>query len=81
MIIGDAAHAVGPEAGLGAGLGHALALAIALEGAADAACACAAYELWCRPAVRPYEEIGVAGARVPRGGVKPPEERWPPASP
>ena len=40
--------------------------------------ACADYELWRRPAVRPYEEIGAAGARVARGGVKPPEERWPP---
>lgn len=25
-------------------------------------------ELWRRPAVRPYEEIGAAGARVARGG-------------
>ena len=41
--------------------------------------ACADYELWRRPAVRPYEEIGAAGARIARGGVKPPEERWPPA--
>jgi 2-polyprenyl-6-methoxyphenol hydroxylase-like FAD-dependent oxidoreductase len=80
VVIGDAAHAVGPEAGLGAGLGlgDALALAIAIEGAADADSACAAYELWRRPAVRPYEEIGAAGGRVVRGGVKPPEERWPP---
>ena len=75
--------AVGPEAGLGAGLGlgDALALAIAVEQSPDADAACAAYELWRRPAVRPYEEIGAAGARVARGGVKPPEERWPPTEP
>jgi 2-polyprenyl-6-methoxyphenol hydroxylase-like FAD-dependent oxidoreductase len=80
VVIGDAAHAVGPEAGLGAGLGlgDALALAIAIDQSADADAACAAYELWRRPAVRPYEEIGAAGARVARGGVKPPGERWPP---
>ena len=81
VVIGDAAHAVGPEAGLGAGLGlgDALALAIAVERNRDPDGACADYELWRRPAVRPYEEIGAAGARVARGGVKPPEERWPPA--
>ncbi len=80
VVIGDAAHAVGPEAGLGAGLGlgDALALAVALERNRDPDGACADYELWRRPAVRPYEEIGAAGARVARGGVKPPEERWPP---
>ena len=61
----------GPEAGLGAGLGlgDALALAVAIERSADPDAACAAYELWRRPAVRPYEEIGAAGARVARGGV------------
>ncbi len=80
VIIGDAAHAVGPEAGLGAGLGlgDALALAIAIERSADADAACRAYEEWRRPAVRPYEEIGAAGARIARGGPKPPGERWPP---
>ncbi|HEX2503499.1 MAG TPA: FAD-dependent monooxygenase [Miltoncostaeaceae bacterium] len=80
VVIGDAAHAVGPEAGLGAGLGlgDALALAVALERSRDPDGACADYELWRRPAVRPYEEIGAAGARVARGGVKPPEEIWPP---
>lgn len=80
VVIGDAAHAVGPEAGLGAGLGlgDALALAIAIEQTRDADGACAAYEAWRRPAVRPYEEIGAAGARIVRGGVTPPQERWPP---
>jgi 2-polyprenyl-6-methoxyphenol hydroxylase-like FAD-dependent oxidoreductase len=81
VVIGDAAHAVGPEAGLGAGLGlgDALALAVAVERNSDPDAACADYELWRRPAVRPYEEIGATGARIARGGVKPPEERWPPA--
>ena len=80
VLIGDAAHAVGPEAGLGAGLGlgDALALAVAIERNADPDGACADYELWRRPAVRPYETIGAAGARVARGGPKPDEERWPP---
>ena len=65
VVSGDAAHAVGPEAGLGAGLGlgDALALAIAVEQSPDADAACAAYELWRRPAVRPYEEIGATRAR------------------
>ena len=40
--------------------------------------ACSDYELWRRPMVRPYEEIGPAGSRIVRGGEKPPEERWPP---
>lgn len=81
VLIGDAAHAVGPEAGLGAGLGlgDALALAIAIaRNPHDPDAACADYELWRRPAVRPYEEIGAAGARMPRGGARPAEERWPP---
>jgi 2-polyprenyl-6-methoxyphenol hydroxylase-like FAD-dependent oxidoreductase len=81
VLIGDAAHAVGPEAGIGAGLGlgDALALAIALErNPDDPDRAVADYELWRRPAVRPYEEIGAAGARIARGGARPPEEVWPP---
>jgi 2-polyprenyl-6-methoxyphenol hydroxylase-like FAD-dependent oxidoreductase len=83
VVIGDAAHAVGPEAGLGAGLGlgDALALATAIERNAEPDGACSDYELWRRPAVRPYEEIGAAGARVARGGPKPDEERWPPPAP
>ena len=83
VLIGDAAHAVGPEAGLGAGLGlgDALALAVAIERNSDPDGACADYELWRRPAVRPYETIGAAGARVARGGPKPAEERWPPPGP
>ena len=81
VVIGDAAHAVGPESGLGAslGFGDALALAIAIErNDGDPDGACRDYELWRRPMVRPYEEIGAAGSRIVRGGEKPPEERWPP---
>lgn len=80
VLIGDAAHAVGPEAGLGAGLGlgDALALAIAIARNDDPDAACADYELWRRPVVRPYETIGAAGARIVRGGDTPDEERWPP---
>ena len=84
VIIGDAAHAVGPEAGLGAGLGlgDALALAVAVErNPDDPDAACADYETWRRPAVAPYEVIGAAGARIVRGGEKPPEEIWPPPAP
>ena len=75
VVIGDAAHAVGPESGLGAslGFGDALALAIAIErNDGDPDGACRDYELWRRPMVRPYEEIGAAGSRIVRGGEKPP---------
>jgi 2-polyprenyl-6-methoxyphenol hydroxylase-like FAD-dependent oxidoreductase len=81
VVIGDAAHAVGPESGLGAGLGlgDALALAIAVErNPDDPDRACADYESWRRPAVAPYEAAGAAGARIVRGGPLPPEEVWPP---
>jgi 2-polyprenyl-6-methoxyphenol hydroxylase-like FAD-dependent oxidoreductase len=80
VLIGEAAHAIDPEAGVGAGLGFgdALALAVAIAGAADPDSACRDYEFWRRPAVAPYEQIGAAGARIVRGGERPPEERWPP---
>ena len=79
-LIGEAAHAIDPEAGVGAGLGFgdALALAVAVAGAADADAACRDYEFWRRPVVAPYEAIGAAGARMVRGGERPDEERWPP---
>jgi 2-polyprenyl-6-methoxyphenol hydroxylase-like FAD-dependent oxidoreductase len=81
VIIGDAAHFLGPEAGIGAGLGlgdaHALALAIAAH-PGDADEACRDYERWREPVVRPYEAVGAAGARIVRGGEKPAEEIWPP---
>jgi 2-polyprenyl-6-methoxyphenol hydroxylase-like FAD-dependent oxidoreductase len=84
VIIGDAAHFLGPEAGIGAGLGlgDALALAVALErNPDDSDAACRDYEAWRRPATRPYEVIGAAGGRLaPRSGAegRPPHERWPP---
>jgi 2-polyprenyl-6-methoxyphenol hydroxylase-like FAD-dependent oxidoreductase len=80
VLIGEAAHAIDPEAGVGAGLGFgdALALAVAIAGAASADAAVRDYEFWRRPAVAPYEAIGAAGARMVRGGERPPEERWPP---
>lgn len=84
VVIGDAAHAVGPESGLGAGLGlgDAHALAIAIErNPDDADAACRDYETWRRPAVDPYLAMGAAGARIVRGGERPPEERWPPPVP
>ena len=79
-LIGEAAHAIDPEAGVGAGLGFgdALALAAAIAGSSDPDAACRDYEFWRRPAVAPYEAIGAAGARMARGGERPPEERWPP---
>ncbi len=84
VVIGDAAHAVGPEAGLGAGLGlgdaHALAIAVERSGG-DPDRACADYEAWRRPAVNPYLAIGAAGARIVRGGERPSWENWPPAAP
>ena len=81
VLIGDAAHAIDPEAGVGAGLGFgdALALAIAIAGSGgDPDAACRDYEFWRRPAVAPYEALGGAGARIVRGGEKPAHERWPP---
>ncbi|MFP5451577.1 MAG: FAD-dependent monooxygenase [Thermoleophilia bacterium] len=81
VVIGDAAHFLGPEAGIGAGLGlgdaHALAEAIAAN-RDDPDAACADYERWRGPAVRPYEAIGAEGARIVRGGEKPSGEIWPP---
>ena len=80
-LVGEAAHAIDPEAGVGAGLGFgdALALAVAIAGALDADAACRDYEFWRRSVVAPYEAIGAAGARMVRGGERPAEERWPPA--
>ena len=81
VLIGEAAHAIDPAAGVGAGLGFgdALALAIAIAGSGgDPDAACRDYEFWRRPAVAPYEALGGAGARIVRGGEKPAHERWPP---
>jgi 2-polyprenyl-6-methoxyphenol hydroxylase-like FAD-dependent oxidoreductase len=86
VVIGDAAHALTPEAGIGSGLGmgDSLALAQAIaQNPGDPDGACSAYEHWRRPAVAPYEALGGSGVRtVPVGAPaeKPPEERWPPGS-
>jgi 2-polyprenyl-6-methoxyphenol hydroxylase-like FAD-dependent oxidoreductase len=84
VVIGDAAHFLGPEAGIGAGLGlgDALALAVAVGRHREPDAACSDYELWRRPATRPYEEVGAQGARLMPADApseRPPEERWPPA--
>jgi 2-polyprenyl-6-methoxyphenol hydroxylase-like FAD-dependent oxidoreductase len=84
VVIGEAAHAIDPEAGIGSGLGmgDALALAIAIErNRDDPDGACRDYQFWRRPAIAPYEAIGAAGARIIPPGAgpqKPDVERWPP---
>ena len=57
VVIGDAAHFFGPETGANAGIGVGDALALAQAIATqktDADAACAAYEAWRAPAVRPF---------------------------
>ena len=84
VVIGDAAHALTAETGVGAGLGlgDALALAEAVRRAPDDPdAACRAYETWRRPAVAPYQALRGAGLRtVPAGAPseRPSDERWPP---
>ena len=83
VLIGDAAHFFGPETGVGAALGlgdaHALALAIA-QSPGDPDAACAAYEAWRTPVIRPYEAADPAAGRMALPNAeRPPEERWPPA--
>lgn len=80
-LIGEALHAMNPEAGIGAGLGmgDALALAVAIAGAGDDPDgACRTYELWRRPALAPYFAVGSRGVRVETGRPPRPEEAWPP---
>jgi 2-polyprenyl-6-methoxyphenol hydroxylase-like FAD-dependent oxidoreductase len=80
-LIGEALHAMNPEAGIGSGLGmaDAQALAIAIgQNRADPDRALAEYERWRRPAIAPYLAIGSKGVRVVRGGELRDEERWPP---
>lgn len=80
-LIGEALHAMNPEAGIGSGLGmgDAQALAVAIgRSAGDPDRALADYETWRRPAVAPYLAVGSAGVRVVRGGELRDEERWPP---
>jgi 2-polyprenyl-6-methoxyphenol hydroxylase-like FAD-dependent oxidoreductase len=80
-LIGEALHAMNPEAGIGSGLGmgdaQALGIAIARH-RDDPDRALAEYERWRRPAVAPYLAIGSKGVRVIRGGEVRDEERWPP---
>ena len=82
VVIGDAAHFLGPEAGFGAGLGlgDALALAQAVATATGPDDACREYCRWREPAIRPYEAVGSDGARVGPAGEKRPEEVWPPGA-
>ncbi|MCC6830507.1 MAG: FAD-dependent monooxygenase [Thermoleophilia bacterium] len=80
-LIGEALHAMNPEAGIGSGLGmgdaQALGIAIA-RSPEDPDAALAEYERWRRPAVAPYLAVGSQGVRVVRGGELLDEERWPP---
>jgi 2-polyprenyl-6-methoxyphenol hydroxylase-like FAD-dependent oxidoreductase len=82
VLIGDAAHFFGPETGVGAALGigdaGALAQAIATH-PDDPDAACAVYEAWRAPVIRPYEAADPAAGRMAVPNVeRPPEERWPP---
>jgi len=80
VVIGDAAHFLGPEAGLGAGLGLSDALALSrsiLEHPDDPDAVCTHYVHWHGPWARPYEAVGVSGVRI-GDSVRRPEERWPP---
>jgi len=83
VVIGDAAHFFGPETGVSSGIGigdaHALAEALAAN-PDDPDAACASYEHWRGPAVRPYEATDPGRQRkMMVGQVAPrPEERWPP---
>lgn len=83
VLIGDAAHFFGPETGASAGVGmadaHALAQAItAHRGDPDAACA--TYETWRAPAIRPLEAMDPSRARCDPATIAPAaaQERWPP---
>ncbi len=83
LLIGDAAHFFGPETGIGAALGlgdaHALALAIA-RSPDDPDVACATYEAWRAPVIRPYEAADPAAGRMAQPNAdRPARERWPPA--
>ena len=83
VLIGDASHFFGPETGVGAalGLGDAQALAAAVAAHPDDPdAACATYETWRAPVIRPYEAADPAAGRMALPNAdRPPEERWPPA--
>jgi 2-polyprenyl-6-methoxyphenol hydroxylase-like FAD-dependent oxidoreductase len=82
VIIGDSAHFFGPETGVSSGLGlgdaHALAQAV-LQNPDNPDAACASYETWRAPVIRPYEatDPGLARNMGPTGEPRP-EEVWPP---
>jgi 2-polyprenyl-6-methoxyphenol hydroxylase-like FAD-dependent oxidoreductase len=82
VLIGDAAHFFGPETGVGAalGLGDAQALAVAIAGNPDDPdAACATYEAWRAPVIRPYEAADPAAGRMALPNAdRLPGERWPP---
>lgn len=83
VIIGDSAHFFGPETGVSSGLGlgdaHALAQAV-MQNPDDPDAACASYETWRAPVIRPYEATDPGLSRMMAGaGREPrPEETWPP---
>lgn len=83
VVVGDAAHFFGPETGASAGVGlaDALALAEAIRACPDDPdAACATYEQWRGPAIRPVEAAD-PGRRRLEGmpiGDPAPGERWPP---
>jgi 2-polyprenyl-6-methoxyphenol hydroxylase-like FAD-dependent oxidoreductase len=82
VLIGDSAHFFGPETGVSSGLGlgdaHALAEAVR-QNPDDPDAACASFETWRVPVVRPYEATDPGRQRmVPAGVQARPEERWPP---
>lgn len=83
LLIGDSAHFFGPETGAssGIGLGDAQALAEAVrQNPTNPDAACASFEAWRVPAVRPLEHMDPSRERMRNfGAVQPkPEERWPP---
>ncbi len=83
ILIGDSAHFFGPETGAssGIGLGDAQALAEAIkQNPQNPDAACASFEVWRAPAVRPLEAMDPSRQRMmTHGQVEPrPEERWPP---
>ena len=85
VLIGDAAHFFGPETGVSSGIGlgdaHALAQAI-LQNPKNPDAACAIYDVWRSPVVRPYEAADPGHMRVVVAGTieATPDECWPPAA-
>jgi len=85
VVVGDAAHVFGPETGASAGVGLADALALAEAVRAnpkDADAACATYEQWRGPAIRPVEAMDPSRRRLQGAAIPAPApgERWPPAA-